>query len=964
MINSNVHRTYALFKGLLAALACSALLLVAGPAAAQDKKDEAIEYAKDSSTEINVKNADIAAVVRIFSKKTKRNYILDETVKGKVTIYLPGKVSSDEAIRILDAVLALKGFTSVPIGENLWKIVQIKEAKTTTIPTHIDSAIEDPSSAVATRLINLKFVSAEDMQQLVSPLVSPEGLINAYTGTNSLMIIDSEDNIQRIAEIISALDVPSSDREMTIVPVLHADAPDIAEKLNQILGIGGDAGKGSAANVDLVSTRAAEVIRANAGRPGAPGAPAAPSSAISQTIAARAREPKIIPDERTNSIIIVADDDTTARMKALIDQLDSEVDLSGFRFYVYRCQHANAEELADILSTLSGGSGTTGGRDTSRGSFGGSSFSRNQGDNLDAGPFGVGRSSTSARSRNSRLGTTPERLDSRARAPGGSANQNRSGAGTSAINLGENISISADPATNSLIIYGSKADYEKIVQLLKQLDVKRRQVLVEAILLEVGVDDSNSMSTEFLTSTGGADGGVAVKSDFGNLASLFQNPNALSSFSVAAASAGTLTLPGGIKVPTQSVLLRAAKENANANVLSSPNILATDNEPAYIIVGQNVPFVASQATSDVNLNNTFNQIDRQDVGITLRLTPQISSEDYVTLNIFTEVSNLLERTLASPLGPTTTVRTSETTAIAKDGQMIVIGGLMSDDNTDAESGVPFLSDIPVLGHLFRSTASRTRRTNLLIFITPHIVKDPFDARDATIISREKMEDVIFREDTYPNRREILRSPAIDEVTESIISKENPPGTIIPPKKPHVPAAAAAPLEKSSTLRTDSEGAIELKVSPELPASAAPPSSEPQESEEISLTIGPESEFRASFSSDLPEQSRFQESAKVVVMELENNSQVPSNLPFKVLEDQGVFVLMIPPDSNAYSRGFFQMGEKYKYAVDNNEVVFSPLAVLSSAAELQANFPGLADKLYTLSPYEIMNIGMAPWSKAG
>lgn len=904
---------------------------------------EEAEIAKDASTEINVKNADIAAVVRIFSKKTKRNYILDESVKGKVTIYLPGKVSADEAIRILDSVLALKGFTSVPIGENLWKIVSSKDAKSSTIPTLIDESSPNPSSAVVTRLIHLKYTNAEDIQQLVAQLVSPEGLINAYTGTNSLIIIDSEDNTERLVKIIDSIDIPSSNRDMTIVPIIHADAIELADKLNAILGSDDKSGGAGGANVglDLVAARNNPGFRPPS-QPGNPGGVPPQANVSSQTVSARSMSPKIIPDERTNSIIIVADEDITARMKALISQLDSEINLSGTRFYVYRCQHASAEELGDVLAGLMGGGG--GGGSSSRGS-GGSSFNRNSdGAGADGiGGAGGGNRNTNSRNRGNRAGSTQDRLNSQNRTPGRSRSENGNDTGGGgSFNLGDEVSITADPSTNSLIINAGKSDYEKITELLKQLDIKRRQVLVEAMILEVGVDDSTSLGTEFLASTGGKDGGILAKSDFGNLTGLLQDPTKLSNFSVAAASSGTLTLPGNITIPTQAVLVSAAKQNTNVNVLSSPNILTTDNEQAEIVVGQNVPFLASQATSDTNLNNTFNQIDRQDVGITLRLTPQISSGDYVTMNIFTEVSNVLESTAGSTLGPTTNVRTTETTVIAKDGQMIVIGGLISDDNQHAEAGVPFLSDVPVIGHLFRTTRERARRTNLLLFITPRVVKDQFDAREATVIKREKMEDVLSHENSYPLHEDVLRSKDIDNTTEAAVDTEFQPGTIKAPKT----SKKAPPITTSNELKTDTEGVIELKVNPKLPERAE---LDEESSEEPMGSLNTE---------NIPQDGN----EKIVIMELASSDNIPDSLPFKLTDDNTNFVISLPASSNAYSRGFFQIGEKYSYNVDGTDLIFQPAAILSSKEELNSFYPELSDKLYILSPYEIMNVGIAPWVK--
>ncbi|NDC38299.1 MAG: hypothetical protein EBZ48_09640, partial [Proteobacteria bacterium] len=237
------------------------------PAATEEELDAATQ---PGTTEINLKNAEIASIIRIFSKKTGRNYILDENVKGKVTIYLPGKVSSGEAVRLLDSILALKGFTSVPVSENLWKIIPAKDAKQTTVPlVSGEGADQAPASAaVVTRIIALKYVNVDDMKQLLAPLISQEGLINAYTGTNSLIVIDSEDNIRRVASIISELDVQSSDRDMTIIPVHNADATEIASKLNDILGTSSSGSRGQTSGAgamaeDLLRNRIAAFDQAS-----------------------------------------------------------------------------------------------------------------------------------------------------------------------------------------------------------------------------------------------------------------------------------------------------------------------------------------------------------------------------------------------------------------------------------------------------------------------------------------------------------------------------------------------------------------------------------------------------------------------------------------------------------------------------------------------------------------------------
>jgi len=906
-----------------------------GPA----QQQPADEYAKDSNTEINVKNADIASIVRIFSRKTKRNFILDEKVRGKVSIYLPGKVSAEESLRILDSVLALKGFTSVPIGDNIWKIVPSKEARQSTIPTLTESRTEKASSAVVTRLVNLKYVNSQDIQQILSQLVSADGLVNAYTGTNSLIIIDSEDNIERLVKLVDELDVPFSNREMTIIPIQFADAKDLSEKLGDILG----EGNRREANADIA--------RASIGDPN--GAPPPNGSmprlaAGGKTVSARGIEPKIIADQRTNSIIVVADGDTTARVRALIAQLDSKLDLSGNKFYVYRCQHANAEELAQVLSGLAGGAGATGGTGQAGGAFGSGSRS------------GLSSSSSSNRSGLSSQGG----LGGNSGGLGGGGGQGGGGRapqGPTSTQLGDDINITADPATNSLIIAASKIDYERIRSLLSQIDVKRRQALVEATLLEVSIDNSIRTSTSFLGSTGGADGGGLIKSDFANtnnLNALFQNPTQLQGLTLAAASAGSLTLPGGITIPTQSILVSAAQRNNNVNLLSAPTILATDNEEAQIVVGKNVPFLASTSTNATNLNNTFNQVDRQDVGITLRITPQISSRDYVTLKVFTEVSALDESTINSTLGPTTRKRQSETTIIAKDGQMIVTGGLISDDVGETDEGIPYLKDIPVLGHAFKSNTTARLQQNLLIFLTPRIVKDQFDARDATIEGRDRLEDVIANYEINPARESVLANDRIDKVAESIPYEGPKPGTILPPQKYTDGVAgksAKAPKEVHTIVDDPRNGPIDLDA-------AAQGKSQPGvlDLDSLPSSGSPRSSLKTSTiqkSAGNPPHGTF------VVVELARKEDAKKDLPFLAKGSHGIGGLMITADSSNQARAFFAPKQEYVYSWNNQNIPVRIRSAYPSQEAAQLDYPRLG-AWYSLSPYEIMNLGKGPWAKKG
>ncbi len=862
-------------KALLFSFFC--LTAFASPSFAEDKMPA-------KGLTMSFKDVDIDVLIKQFSDYTKRNYILDEKVKGKISIHLPGGVSTENAVRILDAMLQLKGFTSVPVGNNIWKIIPSKDAKQTTIPT-IDEIDGRGAPTVVTHLINLKYVSSDDVKQLLTPLISSYGLMNAYTGTNTILLIDAEENIQRLLKIINSIDVPFSNREMIIIPVKHAAATDIANTIKELLTEDGDSKGNSNNDKNLDFVRARMNARQNR-------MPGEPSENNSVTVgAARSRAPKILADERTNSIIVVADEDMAARIRALVAELDSSVDLAGMDFYVYHCVHADAEQLADVLSNLAGSGGGT---SSSSSSSTGSSFSRNNNNNRNSRStsnskykFG-GSSSSSSSSSNSNTGTKS--------------------ASSSTVSFGEDLTITSDPTTNSLVIHSTKKDYKRLLKLIKELDVKRRQVLVEALLLDVKISDSESFSAGFMSSGGGDDGGVIGINNGSDLATLFQNPTGLSQFTLAAASAGSLTLGGVGTFPTQTLLIQAASKNNNINVLSAPTILATDNEEAEIVVGENVPFITSNSANS-DISTTYRQIDREDVGITLRLTPQISSRDYVTLSVFTEVSNVTSTD--TELGPTTAVKTSQTTIIAKDSQMIVIGGLIGENYDETESGVPYLRNIPILGHLFRNSSMTREKRNLLIFITPRIIKDQYDLRDSTITKRDKMNDFIEWHEVQPSRRDILDSDDVDHVTESHMYEGEKPTTITAPEK--------EPVEVNTE-----DKPIKVTINPSAPA--------------------------AKVAADT--------NAKYIVLQAMRGER-PAGLPFTI-NDASITGIVVPAESNIKAKSFFEMGATYKYSLKDEDVPFQVMAVFSNKADAEAMYGNTG--WYTLSPFELIKIGRMPWQR--
>lgn len=788
---------------------------------AEESAPQGADKSTSLTTTLNGSEIEISTLAKAFSKITKRNYIVDNTVKGKVAIHLATAVSVPEALKIFESVLLLKGFTTVPMGANTWKIISAKDARQTTIPT-ITTAGDSSNEALVTRLIRLKNTQAADLQQILAQFVSKDGAINSFAATNSLIIIDSSANIKRLSNLVSQLDVPALDQDITIIPINHADAKDLSEKINKILG--GDA------EADQSASRSA----VNLGRPNFAIPPPnigqlqASNSGVNVKTEQRQLPIKLIPDERTNSLIVVADQILTEKVKALVEQLDSEVDRSGGKFYVYRLQHADATEVADILSSLITGSPQSSGKSTSgvTGALGSSSSSSG---------FGLGsrsrdRSSTRSDSAENRLASAIRQSSPFFSTAG------QSDAGK--VNLEGEVTVAADNSTNSLVINASRGDYNKIKELLTELDVKRRQVLVEATILEVSLSNAEGMGVEWQTTAGTDQGGMLAQTNYGGFSNLLTNPKSLSDLTIAAASSGSIVLPGGLTLPSQAILVTALSKNQNVNVLSTPTILAIDNQEAEIKVGENVPFVTAKGTNQTNLNNTFNEIERQDVGIKLRITPQISAGDYVVLKIFVEISNVVSGTRNDPNGPTTTIRTTETMVEVKSEQMVVTGGLIADSVTDSSRGVPYFEDIPVLGHLFRRDDSERRRNNLLVFITPRIISDQFVAREKTMAQRDKLEKIIEKEGAEPDRKEVLRSSEINQVVEVSETPLVKPSVVRPG-----PALAAESSARGSTRRaaisnqSGLESAAVARTNQRIEAIAAQPARAKDE-EELEVTVAP------------------------------------------------------------------------------------------------------------------------------
>ena len=660
----------------LAALALGCAL--AAPASAAD----------EATIALNFQEVELPVLAKFVSEVTGRNFILDDRVRGKATIISPTRITPDEAYIVFQSVLQVKGFTTVPSGDFV-KIVPVREARETTVPTGARRGDE-----VVTRILPLRHAEAAAVAPVLQPLVSKDGLLTAYPPANSLVVVDAGANVERLAGLLGDLDVAPSSGAVEVVPLRFAAADDLAARVREALGSPGEGGRG----------------------------------------------PRVVPDARTNALVLTGGADEMRRAREIVARLDRPTPPGSARINVYRLKYADAESLVRVLSRLIGAPEGAPPPPAPHGS----SFMR-----------GPSRRTAPETGYDGALGQPA------AVAPVSTPPEPASAGSAAGVPLEAPVRITADPATNTLVVSATPEDWNTLRGVIETLDVRRRQVFVEAIVLEATVDRTRALGVEFQGGTG-IDGhqGLA-QANFGTLAGALADPTSLPGLVLAAASNQKITLPDGREVPAHTLLLTALENDTDVNILSAPNIVTTDNDEAEIVVGRNVPFVASRATSGTNLANLFTTIERHDVGITLRMRPQITADDFVRLTLFEEVSDIDPSSVTAVgdptlVGPTTTIRSASTSIAARDGQTVVIGGLLADTVRAQRRAVPYLGRVPVLGALFRRDDDTRMKTNLLVFLTPHVI-----ASDEQMAENSQRERERLRRALPPGQRDrpVLTDPS-------------------------------------------------------------------------------------------------------------------------------------------------------------------------------------------------------------
>ncbi len=635
-------------------------------------------HAEEENITLNFVNSDIVSVIKAVGQITGKNFLIDPRVKGTINIVSSKPVSRALIYPILLSALRLQGYAAVE-SNGVTKILPEADAKLNYTQT---TGRAPPSGGeIVTQVYVLKHQSAAQLIPVLRPLISPNNTVAAYPNSNTLVITDYADNLKRIDRIIDAIDQPGDDAVM--IELHHASAIDVARIVSHLT---------STAN--------------------APGATNEPGQHVS-----------VVVDERTNSLIL--DSTNTSRvamLKRLIEKLDTSTGDMG-NIHVIYLKNADAGRLAQTLSAVVTGEPNAPTPSTPMKPPSQSSGAQSASSSSASSSPAPGSPVASSSSPGSSISSGPSMSSSPSLLQTASLSPSAPGSGM----------IQADTATNSLIITAPEAVYNNLRAVIDKLDERRAQIFVEALIVEVDATKAASFGIQWQDLNGVTQAGTNVigGTNFGtpgvstNIMSAASNIASVGQGLNIGIVKGQINIPGVGTVLNLGALASALETEDNANILSTPDLLTLDNEQAKIVVGQNIPLVTgSYAQTGTTATITpFQTYDRKDVGLTLQIKPQISEGGSIQLQIYQEVSSVDATTLNNPSGPTTNLRSIDSTVLVDDGQIIVLGGLIQNSVSESVSKVPVLGDLPYVGNLF-SFKNRTRtKTDLMVFLRPHVLRN-------------------------------------------------------------------------------------------------------------------------------------------------------------------------------------------------------------------------------------------------
>ena len=623
----------------------------------------------DDKVSLNFVDTDIDSVIKAIGQIANKNFLIDPRVKGTISINTSKPVPRALTYQILLSALRVQGFAAIEEKEytSIVPEVDAKGKFTARLATGKQTGVQ-----IVTQVYVLKYESASQLMSVVKSLLSPNSVVSAYPSSNALIVTDYADNLNKIAKLIDTIDRPSQ-AENVLVRLKYASAVEITQTINRLL-----ADTSSAAD---------------------------PSRRI-----------LAVADARSNAIILHAENQSLiTRAATLIEQLDVPTN-AGSSIHVVYLKNADSTKLATTLRALMSGK-------AAESALAPSSALTNTTPIING---DVGKSVIAVQPVNSASTLN---------------NTNTASPFSQLASAQENDMIQADAATNSLLITAPDHVFNMLRGVIDKLDMRRAQLYIEALIAEVSTDKASEFGIQWqdleafndgTLKTGNIQGFGGTKFNRGgNILGVASNIASTGSGLNIGLLRGKINIPGIGEVANLGLLAHALESNANANILSKPNLLMLDNEEAKIVIGQNVPFVTGQyaQTGGSSSVTPFQTIERQDVGLTLKVKPQISEGNTVKLQIHQEVSSVLDA--AGSAGITTNKRSIDTTVLVDDGSIIVLGGLIEDRISDSVEKVPFLGDIPGLGALFRTVGRSHKKTNLMVFLRPYVMHNAADSNAVT-----------------------------------------------------------------------------------------------------------------------------------------------------------------------------------------------------------------------------------------
>lgn len=689
------------------------------------------------------RDAPLNVVIESISKLTGRNFDVDPNIGAvTVTVITHDKIPPEMAYQVLESILASRGFSMVPtLDGNLIEILPTPDASNSAKhPTTFDTKVPGKAyDAYSTHIVQVKHADPSELANALKILGSQTAKIDVYVPTNTLIITDTADGLKRMFDFLEQADVASEQTAMEIFQLTYTRAESLSQQIEQVLLDNGNGAKGAAGQAQRAQQPAAPQRAPVRGRPAVPG------QSQSQVIGTNEEVLRMVSDERLNSLIVVATSGMMEKVRDLVERLDTPTPYEANTLHIYELLNAEAEQVEQALQGLVGGGGG-GSRSTT----------------------GSRRSTTGSRNANSRTQQTPQQ-----RPTTNSTGGNTTGNSPDVQPFEQSVQITRYDQTNSLLIVCSPQDWKLLESTIAQLDVRQRQVHVDAVVMDVTMNNNYSVEVDSAAFKTGYFG-LAGTQQISKLASGLATTAAAATAATGGAAAAATSIPpkaalygqllqqgtqGGlttgvfkdlefevsgkkVKIPFVPLFLQAIESITDLEVLSQPSLVTVDNEEASITVGQEIPYVTSQGRTSLGENGVpqsnsfyggFNQVQREDVGVKLKVTPQISEGESILLETELEISDTDANQIGDVnlLGPTLNKSLVNNKVLVRDGSTAVMAGLIRDTNTRKRSQPPVLGDVPVVGWLFRSKANTRTKRNMVVLVTPTIIKEGQDHERVT-----------------------------------------------------------------------------------------------------------------------------------------------------------------------------------------------------------------------------------------